>query len=287
MPGRPGPARCARRRCRARARGARPPAVQRDRPGPPGLRRPPLVRPVADPPPQPRRREGQRRAWRAGRRRRDGQAPPRHARGGRRSLRQAVRHLHGRPARRRGRRGAAGALPHHDPGPAQGRPGRAAPNPALGVYQQGGGRLDLGRAVAQTITAETPTLDFGLVSFPHQARRFERTATFRNHGGAETTVTLAASLAGPDGQPAPPGTLTLSAQSLTIPPAGTASVTASLTEPQATGLYSGRLTATTADTVIGIPIGLYNEHARANLTIRALDGTGAPANAEVSVYKID
>jgi subtilisin family serine protease len=165
--------------------------------------------------------------------------------------------------------------------------GAASPNPALGVYQQGGGRLDLGRAVAQTITAQTPTVDFGLVGYPHRDRTFERTVAFRNHGPAQTTVNLAATLAGPDGQPAPPGTLTLSARSLTIPPGGAASVTATVTEPQATGLYSGRLTATAADTVIGVPVGLYNEHARANLTIRALDGTGAPANAEVGVYKID
>jgi subtilisin family serine protease len=188
--------------------------------------------------------------------------------------------------------GAAAALAqrHPDWSPAQLKAtlvGAATPNPALGVYQQGGGRLDLGRAAAQTITAQTPTLDFGLAPFPHQTRRFERTATFRNHGPTAVAVDLAATLAGPDGHPAPPDTLTLSAQSLTIPALGTASVTVTLTEPHATGLYSGRLTATAADAVIGVPIGLYNEHPRANLTIRALDGTGAPANAEVGVYKID
>jgi subtilisin family serine protease len=167
--------------------------------------------------------------------------------------------------------------------------GAATPNPALGVHEQGGGRLDLGRAVAQTITAETPTVDFGLVGYPHRDRTFERTATFRNHGSAQLTVDLAATLAGPDGQPAPPGTLTLSASSLTIPPGGTASVTVTLAEPQATGLYSGRLTATAAGVAVGVPIGLYNEHERVNLTIRALDGTGAPATPVfgVPVLKVD
>ena len=35
--------------------------------------------------------------------------------------------------------------------------GAATPSPTLGVHQQGGGRLDVGRAVTQTVTAETPS----------------------------------------------------------------------------------------------------------------------------------
>jgi subtilisin family serine protease len=167
--------------------------------------------------------------------------------------------------------------------------GSTQPRAGVSAYHQGGGRLDVGRVVTQNIAAETAAVDFGYLRFPHQVgRTHTRDATFRNLGTAAVTLDLTAALANQDGTPAPAGTLALSTQRLTIAAGGTGTVRLTLTEPATPGLYSGRLTATAAGGAsVGIPVAVYNEPERFDLTIRLLDGTGAPAIGFTDLMRVD
>ena len=44
-------------------------------------------------------------------------------------------------------------------------------NPDLGVYEQGGGRLDVAHAIAQRVIARRANLDFGFHRFPQTGVR--------------------------------------------------------------------------------------------------------------------
>src|SRR5439155_14010026 len=82
----------------------------------------------------------------------------------------------------------------------------AAPRADLSVYQQGTGRLDVGRAVAQPVVATTGSLNFGLLHWPQSSLPpATRTVTYRNDGDADITLALALAASGPDGAPAPAG----------------------------------------------------------------------------------
>ncbi|NJQ06489.1 S8 family serine peptidase, partial [Streptomyces lonarensis] len=90
--------------------------------------------------------------------------------------------------------------------------------------QQGTGRLDIERALTQTVTTDTTTLDFGAVEYPsEQADPVRRTLTFRNAGDSDTTLSLALTTTGPHGA-APEGLFTLDADEITVPAGGEASV---------------------------------------------------------------
>ena len=117
-------------------------------------------------------------------------------------------------------------------------------------FQQGAGRIDLTTAIKQTVVAESGNVSFGTATYPHSDDQpVTRDVTFRNLGDAAVTLSLTSVLNGPDGAAAPAGALKLSADSVTVPAGGTASVqaTSDTTLGGADGLYSGRITATGGD----------------------------------------
>ncbi|GAA2319633.1 hypothetical protein GCM10010149_85440 [Nonomuraea roseoviolacea subsp. roseoviolacea] len=63
--------------------------------------------------------------------------------------------------------------------------GSASPNPAVGVFDQGAGRVDVGRATAQAVTAEPGGVGFGVQQWPHDDDKpLLRQITYRNRGAA-------------------------------------------------------------------------------------------------------
>jgi hypothetical protein len=96
-------------------------------------------------------------------------------------------------------------------------------------------------------------------------------------------------LNGPDGAAAPAGALKLSADSVTVPAGGTASVqaTSDTTLGGADGLYSGRITATGGGQTVGIPVGVDKEGPTYNLTVKVLARDGSPADYPVSLTGIE
>jgi subtilisin family serine protease len=160
--------------------------------------------------------------------------------------------------------------------------GSAKAHPDLSAYAQGAGRVDVARAINQTVSAEPPSVGFGRQPWPHGDDTPDaRTVTYRNAGDAPVTLSLSVRATGPDGKPAPAGFFTLGATSLTVPAGGTASVTLSA-DPrvgQLDGYYTGRIVATagTAAGAVAVttPFAVDREVESYDVTIRHLDRTGA------------
>lgn len=141
----------------------------------------------------------------------------------------------------------------------------------LTAYEQGAGRVDLTRAIAQSVVAEPASLAFGTQAWPHQDDKpVTKTLTYRNTGSTPVTLDLQASGA--------PGVFSVSPAELTVPAGGTASATATADSRAGTkdGIYSGAVTATSADgkNVVRTP-GLVNREVESyNLTVKAIGRNG-------------
>ncbi|MBM0256627.1 S8 family serine peptidase [Micromonospora sp. 4G55] len=96
----------------------------------------------------------------------------------------------------------------------------AQPNAAIGVYEQGAGFLNVGRAIQQTVTASPVS-----VAFERTATAQQRTITYANSGSSALTLAVSLDAKDADGAPAPAGLFSLSASSVTVPAGGTATVT--------------------------------------------------------------
>jgi subtilisin family serine protease len=158
--------------------------------------------------------------------------------------------------------------------------GSAQPNPDLTGYQQGAGRVDLARAITQSVTSEPTSVSLGTQLWPHgDDQPVTRTVTYHNAGTAAVALNLAPRITGPGGVAAPAGMFTLSADQLTVPAGGQAQVTLTgdsrVTGPD--GLYSGDLLATAGDTRISTPVGVNKEVESYTLTLTMIDPSGAPA----------
>ncbi|MER6998123.1 S8 family serine peptidase [Streptomyces sp. NPDC000410] len=90
---------------------------------------------------------------------------------------------------------------------------------------QGSGRVQVDRAMQQTVFAEPVSLNFGLAQWPHtDDPALTEKLTYRNAGDKDVTLDLAVTATDPEGQPAPDGFFALGATLLTVPAGGTASV---------------------------------------------------------------
>jgi len=124
------------------------------------------------------------------------------------------------------------------------------------VWQQGAGRVDVPKALAETVLAEPAALSAGTFSDPYTETSTQE-ITLANTGESASTLSLATSLKDSAGATAPAGVLTLDQSSLTIPAGGSAKVKVTI-NPQAgpVGAYSGRVVATGPDGhVTVVPVG--------------------------------
>ncbi|MFD8733805.1 S8 family serine peptidase [Streptomyces sp. NPDC059618] len=173
--------------------------------------------------------------------------------------------------------------------------------PNYTTYQVGSGRVDLSAATAATLTA-TGSAYFGIDSWPHgDSTPVDRTVTYTNTGDSDTELHLAlnASVAGGPydtdptagkGTPAPDGMFTLSADTVTVPAHGTATVTATARPTLGADgrRYLGQITATDGSgaTLARTQVGLYREDTRHTLHITLKDRTGNPAAGWVEIQKL-
>ncbi|MFI1727811.1 S8 family serine peptidase [Streptomyces acidicola] len=169
--------------------------------------------------------------------------------------------------------------------------GSAKPNPALSTHAQGAGRVDVARAVGQSVTVTPPSLSLGTASWPHDDDQpLTRTLTYRNPGPSDVTLDLAASAMGPDGTAAPDGLFTVSPARLTVPAGGRAEtvLTADTRVDSATGLFSGAVLARAADTTVRSVFAVTKAHESHPLTVKVLDRGGEPAAGSfVTLLDID
>ncbi|MFF3446240.1 S8 family serine peptidase [Streptomyces sp. NPDC002667] len=173
--------------------------------------------------------------------------------------------------------------------------------PNYTTYQVGSGRVDLSAATAAAVTA-TGSAYFGIDSWPHgDSTPVDRTVTYTNTGDTDAVLNLAlkASVAGGPydtdptagkGTPAPDGMFTLSADTVTVPAHGTATVTA--TADPGLGAdgrrYLGQITATDGSgaTLTRTQVGLYREDTRHTLHITLEDRAGNPAAGWVEIQRL-
>ncbi|MPY34384.1 S8 family serine peptidase [Streptomyces adustus] len=172
---------------------------------------------------------------------------------------------------------------------------------AYTAYQVGSGRVDLSAATAAAVTA-TGSAYFGIDSWPHSdSAPVDRTVTYTNTGDtdAELHLALNASVAGGPydtdptagkGTPAPDGMFTLSADTVTVPAHGTATVTATARPSLGTDgrRYLGQITATDGSgaTLTRTQVGLYREDTRHTLHITMKDRSGKPAAGWVEIQRL-
>ncbi|WP_106816645.1 S8 family peptidase [Microbacterium timonense] len=159
----------------------------------------------------------------------------------------------------------------------------AEPNPELGVYAQGGGRVDVARAVNQTVTA-SGIADFATVVDGDDAIR-ERTVTLYNDGTDAVTLDLKIEAKNLDDEAGDAAAFS-APDEVTVPAHGSADVIVTL-DPAVLerGRWSGALIATSTDgTLVHTAIGTVKRGPRHTMTIRAVgfDG-GAPFVPSLSV----
>jgi subtilisin family serine protease len=167
----------------------------------------------------------------------------------------------------------------------------AKPNPAIGVYAQGAGRVDIARGINQSISTSPASVSFGRQLWPHDDDTpVTRTVTYHNYGASDVTLDLALHTNGPDGKPSVAGLFTVSASRLTVPAGQDASVTVTA-ETRAggpDGLAGGNLTATAGDQVVQTPLAIEKEVESYDLTIAVTDRQGNPTpQYDLLAFRLD
>jgi subtilisin family serine protease len=155
--------------------------------------------------------------------------------------------------------------------------GSAKPKDDIAIFAQGAGRVDVAKAITQTVVSDPPSVSFGRQIWPHQDDTPDaRQVTYRNNGTADVTVNLA--LTG-----APAAVFTLSANTVTVPAGGSASVTLT-SDTRADvpdGRHGGHLTATGGGTTVVTPFAVDKEVESYDVTVDRLDRNGEPTGDSI------
>ncbi|MEV5960771.1 S8 family serine peptidase [Kribbella sp. NPDC051952] len=153
----------------------------------------------------------------------------------------------------------------------------AKTQPNQTVYQQGAGRVDLTRAVAQQVTA-TGVADFGLQT----GEAGTRTITYRNDSGSPVTLTLSVQVTNLDDKQPETDGFTVPA-TITVPANGTADVPVALDPVKlGRGQYSGWIVATgTNGVVTHTAVGALRSGPKHKVTLRAVGLDGQPTGVPV------
>ncbi|MFI9824617.1 S8 family peptidase [Streptomyces sp. NPDC052013] len=92
-------------------------------------------------------------------------------------------------------------------------------------FEQGSGRIQVDKAIKQTVIADPVSLSFGVQQWPHtDDKPVTKQLTYRNLGTKDVTLKLTSAATDPKGKPAPSGFFTLGAKTLKVPAGGKASV---------------------------------------------------------------
>ncbi|MFK4106338.1 S8 family serine peptidase [Streptomyces sp. NPDC019531] len=166
--------------------------------------------------------------------------------------------------------------------------GSAKPG-AYSSFQQGTGRVDVVRALDESVVTEQGPVDFGVQQWPHDDDKAEtKQLTYRNLGTEPVALDLSVDAYGVDGKPAAEGMFAVSPQRITVPAGGVASaeVTADTRAGSADGSFGGSVSATSADGKVQVrsAVGVDREVESYNLTLKHTDENGeATGDAVTSV----
>ncbi|MDH6553026.1 hypothetical protein M2161_002036 [Streptomyces sp. SAI-133] len=160
------------------------------------------------------------------------------------------------------------------------------------AYQQGTGRVDLVRALDESVVTEQGPLDFGVQQWPHADDQAQaKKLTYRNLGSEPVTLDLSVEAYGVDRKPAAEGMFTVSPQRITVPAGGEASaeVTADTRVGTVDGSFGGSVTATSGDGKVRVrsAVGVDREVESYDLTLKHTDEDGrATGDAVTSVASL-
>ncbi|MGH9244841.1 MAG: S8 family serine peptidase [Acidimicrobiales bacterium] len=159
------------------------------------------------------------------------------------------------------------------------------------VYEQGGGRVDVARAVRQPVETRPATADFAFLPWPQEGPPLTETLTYTNASDQDTTLELAATAASVDGTPVPDGVLTVEPAAVAVPAGGTATAVVTLDHTAVdAGLYTAGVEATGPDdtrlvTPVGFSIG--EEMHTVGATVHERDGVDGFVIINVIIYAVD
>ncbi|MFE5485922.1 S8 family serine peptidase [Streptomyces sp. NPDC056527] len=148
------------------------------------------------------------------------------------------------------------------------------------ALQQGSGRVQVDKALVQSVIADPVSLNFGTARWPHtDDQPVSRKVAYRNLGTTDVTLDLSVSTLDPKGKPAPAGFFALGASKVTVPAGGRAEVdlVADTRIGDADGTYSGYVTATDGGQSVRTAAVAVREAESYDLTLRTVgrDGTDA------------
>ncbi|MGC4820914.1 S8 family serine peptidase [Micromonospora sp. DT63] len=146
-------------------------------------------------------------------------------------------------------------------------------NPALTVFEQGGGRVDVARALTQRVYASA-TVDFGRITTGGAA--VQRTVTYTNDTTGAQTLRLALDLRNLDSGAAATDGVSVGSGEVTVPAGGSVAVPLRADPAKlGRGPHGGWLVATGADGVaVRTPVGLTVSGPLHQVTVKVLDRQG-------------
>ncbi len=156
-------------------------------------------------------------------------------------------------------------------------------------FQQGTGRIQVDKAIKQTVFADPAPLTFGVAQWPHtDDPKLTKQLTYKNTGAEDITLDLAVTGYDPQGRAAPAGFFTLGATKVTVPAGGTASVDVTADTKLGgalNGAYSAYVTANGGGQSVRTAAAVQREVESYDLTLKHIGRDGQPtADYATSVY---
>ncbi|MFF4897090.1 S8 family serine peptidase [Streptomyces sp. NPDC001068] len=154
-------------------------------------------------------------------------------------------------------------------------------------FEQGSGRIQVDKAIKQTVVADPVSVNLGVQQWPHtDDTPVTKQLTYRNLGTKDVTLGLSVSGTGPGGAAAPAGFFKLGATEVTVPAGGTAAVDVTAdTKLGGTldGAYSAYVTATGDGQSVRTAAAVRREVQSYSVTVKHIGRDGNPTG----VYSTD
>ncbi|MFI9743483.1 S8 family peptidase [Streptomyces sp. NPDC052494] len=148
------------------------------------------------------------------------------------------------------------------------------------AFQQGSGRVQVDKALAQSVIADPVSLTFGMAQWPHADDELvTKKLGYRNLGTSDVTLDLSVAALDPTGKPAPAGFFRLGATQVTVPAGGRVEVDliADTRVGDVDGTFSGYVTATGAGQSVRTAAVVEREAESYDITLRTIGRDGADA----------
>ncbi|MFE9772634.1 S8 family serine peptidase [Streptomyces sp. NPDC005931] len=147
-------------------------------------------------------------------------------------------------------------------------------------FEQGSGRVQVDKALKQTVIAEPVSVSFGVQQWPHaDDKPVVKKLTYRNLGTKDVTLKLTSAATNPKGKAVPAGFFKLGATSVTVPAGGRASVDFTAdTRLGGTvdGAYTAYVTATGGGQTVRTAAAVQREVESYDVTVKHIGRDGQP-----------